>query len=136
MKHGIMLTAALLSPLSYASGAAAPGWKIVRDSVNACEISVPENWGQSVVLHKSFGKVSVFHEDTQKAYAEKMISNTPDLVFYVLKSPTASGANPLVTYQASVPGEGYHCTAQINVKPGFPEDDVKKIVTTFKASKP
>ena len=67
--------------------------------------------------------------------AERMLENTPKLVFYVMKSHPAPGAQPLVTYQASVPGNGYHCTAQINVKPDYPEDQVKRIVATFAAEK-
>lgn len=115
--------------------AAQPGWKVVKDRTNSCQISVPENWGQSVVMVRSDGKVRVFSAETQTLVAERMLENTPKLVFYVMKSHPAPGAQPLVTYQASVPGNGYHCTAQINVKPDCPEDQVKRIVATFAADK-
>ena len=65
--------------------------------------------------------------------AERMIENTPKLVFYVTKSHPAPQAQPLDTYQASVPGKEYHCTALINVKPDYSEDQVKRIVPTFAA---
>lgn len=115
--------------------AAQPGWKVVKDRTNSCQISVPENWGLSVVMVRSDGKVKVFSAETQTLVAERMLENTPKLVFYVMKSHPAPGAQPLVTYQASVPGNGYHCTAQINVKPDCPEDQVKRIVATFAADK-
>lgn len=115
--------------------AAQPGWKVVKDRTNSCQISVPENWGLSVVMVRSDGKVRVFSAETQTLVAERMLENTPKLVFYVMKSHPAPGAQPLVTYQASVPGNGYHCTAQINVKPDCPEDQVKRIVATFAADK-
>jgi hypothetical protein len=114
---------------------AQPGWKVVKDRTNSCQISVPDNWGQSVVMVRSDGKVRVFSAETQTMVAERMLENTPKLVFYVMKSHPAPGAQPLVTYQASVPGNGYHCTAQINVKPDYPEDQVKRIVATFAADK-
>jgi hypothetical protein len=114
---------------------AQPGWKVVKDRTNSCQISVPENWGQSVVMVRSDGKVRVFSAETQTMVAERMLENTPKLVFYVMKSHPAPGAQPLVTYQASVPGNGYHCTAQINVKPDYPEDQVKRIVATFAADR-
>jgi hypothetical protein len=89
--------------------------------------------GQSVITVRGNGKVGVFSAETQKMVAERMIENTPKLVFYVMKSHPSPGDQPLVTYQASVPGNGYHCTAQINVKPDYPEDQVKRIVATFAA---
>ncbi|HLV87938.1 MAG TPA: hypothetical protein VKV39_13225 [Candidatus Sulfotelmatobacter sp.] len=135
MKYRIVITAALLSQLAFADGGQSPGWKLVKDSTNSCEISVPDNWGQSVLLVKSGGKVRTFSELTQKQVTERMLSNTPELVFYVMKTHSSPGTPPLVTYQASVPGDGYHCTAQINVKPSFPEAGVQKIVATFKASR-
>lgn len=109
------------------------GWKVVKDRTNSCQISVPENWGQSVITVRGNGKVGVFSAETQKMVAERMIENTPKLVFYVMKSHPSPGDQPLVTYQASVPGNGYHCTAQINVKPDYPEDQVKRIVAPFAA---
>ena len=112
---------------------AQPGWKVVKDRTNSCQISVPENWGQSVFTVRSDGKVRVFSAETQKMVAERMIENTPKLVFYVMKSHRSPGDQPLVTYQASVPGNGYHCTAQINVKPDYSEEQVKRIVATFAA---
>jgi len=115
--------------------AAQPGWKVVKDRTNSCQISLPENWGLSVVMVRSDGKVRVFSAETQTLVAERMLENTPKLVFYVMKSHPAPGAQPLVTYQASVPGNGYHRTAQINVKPDCPEDQVKRIVATFAADK-
>ena len=41
----------------------------------------------------------------------------------------------IVPVGLTVPGNGYHCTAQINVKPDYPEDQVKRIVATFAADK-
>ncbi len=111
------------------------GWKVVKDRTNSCQISVPENWGQSVFMVRSDGKVRVFDAQTQTMVTERMLENTPKLVFYVMKSHSAQRAQPLVTYQASVPGNGFHCTAQIDVKPDYPEDQVKRIVATFAAAK-
>jgi hypothetical protein len=111
------------------------GWKVVKDRTNSCQVSVPENWGQSVVMVRSDGKVRVFSAETQAIVAERMLENTPKLVFYVMKTHATQGAQALVTYQASVQGNGYNCTAQINVKPDYPEDQVKRIVATFAAAK-
>ena len=111
-----------------------PDWMTKKDRSGACQISVPKNWGQSVTLVKASGKVRTLSPETQSMYSQRMLENTEKRVFYVMKS--APGARPFTTYMVSVPGEGFHCTGQLVVQPSYPENEVKKIVATFTATKP
>jgi hypothetical protein len=104
------------------------GSKTIKDSKGACQISVPESWDQSVTLVRGERKVRVFSEEAQKMLVEKMFENSPTRVFYILK---INAATERVAYQVSVPGDGFHCTAQINVKKGYPEEEVKKVAATL-----
>jgi hypothetical protein len=119
-----------------AAGQASPDWITNKDRTGACQIAVPKNWGQSVTLFKGMGKLRTLSPETQKMYSQKLLENTERLVLYILKSAPTPGAKPSTTYQASVPGDGFHCTAQLIVQQGYSEDEVKKIVATFTATKP
>jgi hypothetical protein len=68
--------------------------------------------------------------------AERMLENTEKRVFYILKSTPTPGAKPSTTYQVSVPGDGFHCVAQLIVQPSHSEDEVKKIAASLTAIKP
>lgn len=138
MQRSISMACCLVVASIMATNAAAqagPDWTTTKDRMGACQISVPKNWGQSVLLVKSSGRVRTLSPETQKMVSVKMLENTEKLVFYIMKSaPTP--ARPTTTYMASVPGEGFHCTAQLIVQSSYSEDEVKKIVATFSAKRP
>jgi hypothetical protein len=114
------------------AGQAGPDWLTTKDRTGVCQISVPKNWGQSVTLIARPGTVRTLRPDVQNMYSQKMLENTPKQVFYILKSSDKAHN----AYMVDIPGEGYHCTAQLVVQPEYSEDEVKKIVSTFVAKKP
>jgi len=112
-------------------GQAGPDWTTTKDRTGTCQISVPKSWGQSVTLLKGSGRLRPLSPETQKMYSEKTLENTEKRVFYVMKS--APGSRLFTTYMVSIPAQDFHCTAQLVVRPGYPEDEVKKIVATLTA---
>lgn len=125
-----LVVAAFISTTS--AGQAGPDWVTTKDRTGVCQISVPKNWGQSVTLISRPGAVRVLSPDVQTMYSQRMLENTQKRVFYILKSNDKAHT----AYMVGIPGEGYHCTAQLVVQPGYSEDEVKKIVATFTAKKP
>jgi hypothetical protein len=125
-----VVAAACISTIS--AGQAGPDWTTTKDRTGVCQISVPKNWGQSVTLIARPGAVRTLKPDVQAMYSQRMLENTQKRVFYVLKSNDKAH----VAYMVDVPGEGYHCTAQLVVQPDYSENEVKEIVTTFTAKKP
>jgi hypothetical protein len=140
LKHKLFLAFALLTfavvVSSNSTAQADPDWTTMKDRTSSCQISVPKNWGQPVTLVKGTGKVRTFSPETQKMVSDKMLENTEKRVFYILKSTSTPAAKPSTTYQVSVPGDGFHCTAQLIVQPSHSEDEVKKIAATLIATKP
>ncbi|MBZ5688052.1 MAG: hypothetical protein LAP86_23810 [Acidobacteriia bacterium] len=134
--HRSIATLCFLLVTSFISAQARLDWVTTKDHTGACQISVPKNWGQSVTLVKGSGKVRTFSPETQKMYAQKMLENSAKRVFYVMKSTPTPGAKAYTTYMVSVPGDGFHCTAQLVVQPSYTEDEVKKIVATLAAKTP
>ena len=94
-------------------------WTTTKDRTSSYQISVPKSWGQPVTLVKGMGKVGTFSPETQKMVSERMLENTEKRVFYILKSTPTPGAKPSTTYQVSIPGDGFHCTAQLIVQRNF-----------------
>ena len=139
MKPSIAITCCLIVGsiiTTNSAGQAGDDWTPTKDRTGACQISVPKNWGQSVTLVKASGRVRTLSPETQKMISQRMLENTENLVLYVMKSTSTPGAKPTTTYMASVPGEGFHCTAQLIVQPGYSDNEVKKIVATFSAKAP
>lgn len=136
-KHPIAMTCCLVIAASISTNSAGqvgPDWITTKDRTGACQISIPKNWRQPVTLVKGNGKVRIFSPETEKMVSERVLENTEKRVFYVMKS--TPGARPDTTYMVSVPGEGFHCTAQLIVQPGHSENEVRKIVATLTPSKP
>ena len=129
-----LMTFALIISTNSA-GQAGPDWTTTKDRTGVCQISVPKNWGQSVTLVKGTGKVRVLDPETQKMVSGKMLENTEKLVLYISKPNTVAGEKPHTTYMVSVPGEGFHYTAQLIVQPTYPEDQVRKIIATLAPAK-
>lgn len=126
---GLIVAAAASATSAEQAGA---DWITTKDRTSVCQISVPKNWGQSVTLIARPGTVRTLSPDVQTMYSQRMLENSPTRVFYVLKSTDKAHT----AYMVDVPGEGYHCTAQLVVQPGYSEDEVKRIVATFTAKKP
>lgn len=110
------------------------GWKVVNDRTNSCQISVPENWGQSVFMVRSDGKVRIFDAETQTMVTERMLENTPKLVFYVEIACDAGSAT--AGHLSGLCGRERISLHRANqCEPDYPEDQVKRIVATFAAAK-
>ena len=117
-----------------AAGQAPAGWKPVKDSTGVCQIFVPNGWNQSVmIVHSPHVRLKPMSEDTvTHVGADKIFENTTQRFFFVRK-PVAmnDGKSFLVNYHVEVPGNGIECIAEINVKQGYSEDEVKKIAATL-----
>lgn len=71
-------------------------------------------------------------DEQKRVYgADKMIENTADLWLYTSK-PTAQN---VITYHVNVPISGHVCAAELAVKVGHSEDEIKKIAATVGAAK-
>jgi hypothetical protein len=139
MKPSIAMACCLIMGFIIATNSAGQvgvDWTTTKDRTGACQISVPKNWGQSITLVKGSGRVRTLSPETQKMVSHRMLENTDKLVLYVMKSTPTPGAKPAITYMASVPGEGFHCTAQLIVQPSYSDNEIKKIVATFSAKGP
>lgn len=109
------------------------GWKVSKDSAGACQIYTPANVGAA--LTKSPRPLHPFSEQTQKMVATKMIENTSQRLFYVMKTSPAPNEKPHTTYQVETATGSGHCIAQFTVPPEFPEADAAKIAATLSAAK-
>jgi len=144
-----VLTVVLVASINCfsASPAGADGWQTIRDRTGVCQISVPSNWspipsmlGQfaspehiaSVVIAGHERAQAMMTDEQKRVYgADKMIENSADLWLYASK-PTAQN---VITYHVNVPISGHVCAAELAVKVGHSEDEIKKIAATVGAAK-
>jgi hypothetical protein len=130
-----------------ASPAGPDGWQTIKDKTGVCQISIPSNWsaipsmpGQfaspehiaSVLLASHERAHATMTDEQKRVYgADKMIENTADLWLYASKP----NAQNIITYHVNVPISGHVCLAEITVKVGHSEDEIKKIAATVGAAK-
>jgi len=96
--------------------------------------NAPSKLGDASVSFVPAKPVVVLTELSQKALGvDKVMENTPKLVFYTTK-PTA-GPDPITPYfvKAPKPGGGF-CMGIISVRAGVAQDTVKKMATSLQKS--
>jgi hypothetical protein len=122
-------------------GQKAAGWKTTQDMSGSCQMSFPPDWSintppdgqakshegtEALVVVGSNRKLEPLSTDMQKMLlVDRLLENTSQRVFYVMKP-----SNGIVKYIVDVQGKKTRCKAQIEVKVGHSEDDVKSIVAT------
>jgi hypothetical protein len=123
--------------------------KLIHGKSGACQIAIPADWsvnpqtgwiasapadkGDIQLISQPGRTVKPLSDMAQKALlVDKMISNTPQSVFYS-NAPTKS-ANPLTPYRAVAPGKDGTCVAMFTARAGLSEEAVKKMVATLSAS--
>jgi hypothetical protein len=123
------------------------GWQTMKDRSGVCQISVPSNWSAipsmpgrfaspdhiaSVVIAEHERAHAAMTDEQKRVYgADKMIENSADRWLYASK-PTAQN---VITYHVNVPISGHACAAELTVKVGYSEDEIKKIAATVGAAK-
>jgi hypothetical protein len=136
----------ILLNLPLAAQVAPSGWQIVKDSKNACQLTVPPDWtiyGESrsaAVLHDASTALVVVTSQPGQAFAplsehlksilniskEKLFENTANRIFYEDKA-SAHAADPK-WYTFSVPGKNGTCSGRLTFLPSLQDDLARQIV--------
>ena len=124
------------------------GWKTVKDNkTGSCQMSVPPSWstipgtpGQVAspehlmsILLAGYPRSAAPMTDVEKRElgAEKIIENSSERWIYAGKPTTQN----VITYHVNIPGAKHVCAAELAVKVGHSEDEIKKIAATVGSSK-
>jgi hypothetical protein len=123
------------------------GWKTVKDNkTGSCQMSIPPSWSLSSipgqfassdnligVLIAGYPRSGAPMTDAEKRElgAEKIIENSSERWLYAGKPTTQN----IITYHVNVPGAKHVCAAELYVKVGHSEDEIKKIAATVGSSK-
>lgn len=122
------------------------GWKLLKDSKGACQISIPEDWEISsdqagfAVLHDASTAIAVVTSQPGQAFKplsdtvvklmglrkEKIFENSATRVFYQDKIPASSSDTKALS--AMVPGKTGTCSARVVYLAEVPEETARKIV--------
>jgi len=122
---------------------------VIHDKTGACQLTIPAGWSSSpssswvATAPGNVGTVQVISQpgksvrpltagDQKALLVGKLISNTPQSVFY-LNEPPKTG-NPLRSYRAVAPGKAGTCVALISVRAAVKEDTLKEMVATLSAA--
>jgi hypothetical protein len=132
---------AAISTLSAAATTPA-GWQTTKDSSGVCQISLPPSWSMTPgspgqfaspdhllsVLGSGSNRSAAPMTDTEKqeSGADKIIENSAQRWLYAGK-PTRQN---VITYHVNVPTSRRTCAAELAVKVGYSEDEIKKIAAT------
>jgi hypothetical protein len=142
----IVLTVAINS---FSAPPAPPnGWQTIKDRTAVCQMAVPSNWstilgtpGQVAspehimsVLLAGFKRTPAPMTEAEKHMfsVDTMIENNADRWFYATKPVSAQN---IITYHVNVPIAGHVCAAEITVKIGHSEDEIRQIAATVAAAK-
>jgi hypothetical protein len=122
------------------------GWKTVKDRTGVCQISIPPSWSpipsspgqfassdhQMSVLISGYPRSGALMTEAKKCElgADKIIENSAERWIYTNK-PTPQN---VITYHVNVPTAKPVCAAELAVKVGHPEDEIKQIAATVGAS--
>jgi hypothetical protein len=122
---------------------------VLHDKTGACQMALPGDWSLSkltgwigeapgnagnVQLTSQPGRtVRPLSAPEQKALmVGKLISNTPQSVFYANELP--KNGNPLISYRAVAPGKGGTCVALFGVRSSVTVETLKTMVATLVAA--
>jgi hypothetical protein len=123
------------------------GWKAIKDTSAACQMSVPPDWNvnaqvpsmatgpelaAATIVSQPGKTVRPMNETVQNVVGvDKMLENTAQRVFWAGKPISVpAGAPPVVAYHVTVPGKNGTCVGQITIKQGGSEALVKQIAAT------
>lgn len=132
-------------PYLYAQGTP-PGWQIVKDPKNTCQLAVPQDWslwGEShsaAVFHdastalavvtsqpgQAFKPLTEFFQNVLNIPKEKLFENTVKRIFY--QDKTSANPHDTNSYTFSVPAKDGTCSGHLTFLPGIKEDVARKIV--------
>ena len=151
---GLILFAAFAVVLTFSTNTlSAPparpdGWQTIKDKTGVCQMSVPANWATipdspgSVASPEHIMSVLIvgFKRDQAPMNdaemhdfgVDKMIENSANRWFYATKPVVAQN---IIVYHVNVPISNHVCAAEITVKVGHSEDEIKKIAATVGAAK-
>ena len=122
-----------------------PGWKVVRDSKNTCQIAVPSEWALlsensgAAILQDSTTAIAVVTSQTGQIFKplpeslqrvldirkDRMFENTVKRTFY--QDRTSRNSSDQNAYSVSVPNRAGTCSCHISFLPSVPEETAKKI---------
>src|ERR1019366_9353663 len=103
------------------------GWKTVKDNkTGSCQMSVPPSWS---MIPGTPGQVA-----SPEHLMSVLLSDYPRSAVPMTDAdkPTTQGA---ITYHVNVPMAKHVCAAELTVKVGHSEDEIKKIAATVGSSK-
>jgi hypothetical protein len=144
-RSGIVALALIL--LASAVLSAQAGWSTVKDRTGACQISVPPSWSmvpgspgefaspehRMSVLISGYPRKAAPMTDVEKRElsVDKIIENSAERWLYTGK-PRSDNT---ITYHVNVPAARRVCAAELTVKVGNSEDEIKKIAAAVGSSK-
>jgi hypothetical protein len=138
LKRAVCLFAAIgFGAVAFAQ--APTGWKSTQDATGSCHISFPPTWsvgkdGQAqspehtkalVVVGPSSKLQPLSERDQKLLLVDRLFENTARRTFYSMKPKGGT-----LSYYVDVQGKTKRCQAQIEVKPGHSEDEVKSIAAS------
>jgi hypothetical protein len=149
MREYIVSTLFLLLLLPASAQTVPAGWKVVRDSKDACQIAVPPDWvpftdsSGAAVFHDATTAIAVvtsqpgqifkpLSESQLKVFdirKEKLFENTAKRIFYQDKASRNSEDSN--AYSAMVPGKGGTCSCHVVFVPSVTEEIAKKITLSL-----
>jgi hypothetical protein len=147
----LILLLSLLLPASAQTGSGA--WKVIKDSKEACQISVPADWtplsptGGAAVFHDATTAIAVVTSQTGQIFKpltesqlktlgvprDRMFDNTASRLFY--QDKTSRNAEDPNAYSAMVPGKGGTCSCRVVFVPSIGEDLARKIALSLGPNK-
>jgi len=124
------------------------GWHTIKDSTGVCQMSVPKTWASipgsdgsvaspehimSVLIAGYVRAPAPMTEADRKNFGvDKVIENSSARWLYSTKPVSAQNT---VTYHVNVPIAGHVCAAELAVKTGHSEEELRAIAATVKAAK-
>jgi hypothetical protein len=150
MREFILVSLILLCSARALGQAVPPGWKLIQDAKQTCQIAVPQEWvpfgenNGAAMLHDSTTAIAVVTAQPGQEYKpltpglvkaigvskEKLFENSAKRIFYqdrAARNPEESNA-----FSATVPGKsGSSCSVHVVVLPSVPEDVAKKIALSL-----
>jgi hypothetical protein len=126
-----------------------PGWKLVKDAKNLCQVAVPPEWtplpetAGAAVLHDPTTAIAVVTAQPGQAFRpltpslqkmmgiskEKMFENTPKRIFY--QNKTSRNPDQPNAYSGSVPAKDGACSCHIVWLPSVTEEVARKITLSL-----